>query len=89
MCLSCRFFEDDFEVGEGGERVIRVPMTVTDLLRNGAENGMFGHPTRDSLDFAAASCRFLHDYSDSNMIARNGPSPRLSWTRSPIGCQSG
>ena len=63
MCLFSRFFQDDVEVSEGGERVIRVPMTVTDLLQNGAEHRMFGHPTRDSLDFAAAPCRFLHDYS--------------------------
>ena len=54
-------FENDSEICKSNEGVIRVLVTVSDLFQNGAENGIFGHPTRNSFDLVAPSCRFLYD----------------------------
>ena len=54
------FLEDDLEVSQSNEWVIRVLVTVTDLFQNGAEKGI-RYPTRNSFDLVAPSCRFLYD----------------------------
>ena len=43
------FLNDPVEVSKSGKRLVGVLMTTTDLLQNGAKDGMFGHPMRDSL----------------------------------------
>ena len=73
MSLFPSLLNDYLEVGQGGKRLVRVLVTVTDLLQDSAEYRMFGHPTRYSLDFVTTACRFLHDDSDCNMITRYGP----------------
>ena len=56
---------DYFEFSQSVKRFVGVLATVNDPFQNSAGDGMlFGHPTRDSLDFVATTCRFLHDGSD-------------------------
>ena len=47
------FLNDLLEVSKSGKRLIGVLMIIADLLQNGAEDGMFGHPIRNSLAHAA------------------------------------
>ena len=46
------FLDDQLEVSKSGKRLAGELMTVTDLLQNGAEDKMCGHPIRDALDSA-------------------------------------
>ena len=81
QCVSQEFLMSQFpiflnnylEVSQSGKRFVGVLVAVTDLFQNSAENGMFGHSTRNSLDLVATICRFLHDDSYCNMITRYGP----------------
>ena len=43
------FLNDPVEVSKSGKRLVGVLMIITDLLQNGAKDGMFGYPIRDSL----------------------------------------
>ena len=47
-------------------------MIVTDLFQNGTENGMLGHPTRDTFDLMAPICRFLYDNAHCCVVTRDG-----------------
>ena len=53
MSLFSSFLESNPEVTQGKEWVVRVLVTVTDLFQHGAENGMFGPPTRNAFDLGA------------------------------------
>ena len=67
------FPNDCLEVRQSGKRLVAVLVTVTDPFQNAAKDWMFGHPTRDSLDSVATTCRFLRHESYHNMITRYGP----------------
>ena len=54
---------------ESDEWVVR----VTDLFQDRAEDGMFGHPTRDTFHLVAPICRFLYDDTHGCMVTRYGP----------------
>ena len=73
MSLFPGFLIDYFEVSQNVKWVVGKLVIVTDPFQNSAEDGMFRHPTRDSLDVFATTCWFLHDDSDRNMITRYGP----------------
>ena len=62
MSLFPGLLNDFLEVSQGSKRLVGV--------LGWTRNKMHGHPTQDSLDFVATSCRFLHDDSDCNMITR-------------------
>ena len=83
------FLNDYFEVSQSVRRLVRI-LVVHDPSQKSAEDGMFGHPTRDSLDLVATNCWFLHDDSDRNMITRYEPltkivrNMRVSETHTPL-----
>ena len=66
------FLKDHLEVSQGSERVCWILMIVTDF-QNSAENGMFGHPARDTFDLVTPSCRSLFYDSYCDVITRYGP----------------
>ena len=65
--------DDHLEVSQSGKRLVGVLVTVTDLLQNSAKDRMFGHPTRDELDGAAITRRFLYDNTNCHVVTRYGP----------------
>ena len=68
-----RFPENDLEICKGDEWVIRVSVNVTDLFQNKAENGIFGHTTRNAFALVTPNCRFLYGDTHSCMVTRYGP----------------
>ena len=66
MCVSvCTYLE----VSWGGKRIVRCWWPSRILFKKRAENGKFGHPTRNPLDVVIPICRCLHD----DYITRYGP----------------
>ena len=64
MRLLPDLLNDYLEVSQGGKRLVRTLVIVTDPFQSSAGDGMLGHPTRDSLNVVATTCWFLHDVSD-------------------------
>ena len=64
---------DQLKVSKSGKWLVGEMMIVTDLLQNGAEDGMFGPPTRDALVSAAIIQWFM--YNNTNL-----PRGHLVWT---------
>ena len=52
--------DDQLEVSQSGKRL--------DLLQISAEKGTLGHPTRDALNSAATSQRFLYDNTNCHVV---------------------
>ena len=71
------FFQNDVEICQSDEWVIRALVIVTDLFQNRAEHVMFGHPTRNTFDLVAPICRFLNDDTHRCMVTRYGPFTKI------------
>ena len=64
---------DQLEVGKSGKRLVVVLMIVTDLLQEGAEDGMFGHAILYALDSAAIIQWFPYDNTHCHVDTWYGP----------------
>ena len=60
------------EVGKSSKWVVGVPMIVPDLLHNGEEDGIFGHPFRDPLPSAAMIQWFPYN-TNCHVVTWSGP----------------
>ena len=69
--------DDQLDVSQRGKWLVRVLMIVTDLLQKSAEDGMFGHTTRDALDSAAIIQRFLTDNTNCHVATWYGPLTKI------------
>ena len=67
------FLNDLIEVSKSDKRLVVVLMVVTDLLQNGAEEEMFGHPIRDALASAAMIQWFPYDNTNCRVVTWYGP----------------
>ena len=64
--------DDQLEVGKSGKWVVKVLMIVTDLLQNGAEDGIFEHPIRKALESAAKIKLFPYDNTNCHVVTWYG-----------------
>ena len=55
----------------------RALVIVADQFHNGAENGMFGHPTRTAFALVTPNRLLLYEDTYSRMVTRNGPFPKI------------
>ena len=72
-CQFLGFFDNLFEVCLGREGFVGVPMVVTDLLQDGTEQGMFGHPWRHLQTRTAVVLSLPKSNADCHMISWYGP----------------
>ena len=77
MSLCSSFLQNDFEICQSDEWIIRVLVIVTDLFQNGAENGMFGHAVRNAFAQVTPNCWFLYDDTYSCMVTWYGPFTKI------------
>ena len=66
------FLNDQLEVSNSSKRLVRLLMIVTDLLQNGSEDKMFGHPIRDALDSAPLIQWFPYDDTQCHVVTWYG-----------------
>ena len=93
---GCFLFDSTFSAllkwARAAKEVIRVPMTVTDLLQNRAENGTFGHPTRgfawlcrSVLSLSARLFGQQHDRSWEKTVKNHGFSSHRKINKRSVG----
>ena len=68
---------DHLEFGKSCKRLVGVLMIATDLLQNGAQDGMFRHPIRDALDSAAIIQWFPYDNTHCHVVTWYGPLTKI------------
>ena len=71
------FLHDLLEVSKSGKRLVGALMIITDLLQNGAKDGMFGHPIRDSLARVALIDWFPYNNANCHVVTWYGPPTQI------------